>query len=83
MSGSAAHPSTRSDLARADHARPGAVGSYLGFTKAIPFRPYEIKAAFASPTTSSPGSPVRIAGVEVGKVKSVEPRTPAATGAPW
>jgi phospholipid/cholesterol/gamma-HCH transport system substrate-binding protein len=49
------------------------VGLYLGFTKAIPFTPhYEIKAAFASANNIRPGSPVRIAGVEVGKVTSIE-----------
>jgi virulence factor Mce-like protein len=49
------------------------VGLYLGFTKAIPFTPhYEIKAAFASANNIRRGSPVRIAGVEVGKVTSIE-----------
>jgi len=46
---------------------------YLGFTKSIPFKPqYEIKAAFESSNNLKKGSPVRIAGVEVGKVKKVE-----------
>jgi virulence factor Mce-like protein len=46
---------------------------YLGFTKAIPFVPHwEVRAAFASANDLRPGSPVRIAGVEVGKVVSVE-----------
>jgi phospholipid/cholesterol/gamma-HCH transport system substrate-binding protein len=49
------------------------IGLYLGFTKSIPFRPhYEIKAAFASSNNIRPGSPVRIAGVEVGKVTKIE-----------
>ena len=44
-------------------------GVYLGFTKSIPFRHhYEVKAAFKSANNLRPGSPVRIAGVEVGKV---------------
>ena len=48
------------------------VGVYLGFTKSIPFRShYEVKAAFRSANNLRPGSPVRIAGVEVGKVSSV------------
>jgi phospholipid/cholesterol/gamma-HCH transport system substrate-binding protein len=47
---------------------------YLGFTKSIPFKPqYEIKAAFESSNNLKPGSPVRIAGVEVGRVTKVEP----------
>jgi phospholipid/cholesterol/gamma-HCH transport system substrate-binding protein len=46
----------------------------LGFTKTIPFKPkYEIKAAFESSNNLKKGSPVRIAGVEVGKVTKVEP----------
>jgi phospholipid/cholesterol/gamma-HCH transport system substrate-binding protein len=49
------------------------VGVYLGFTKSIPFRShYEVKAAFKSANNLRNGSPVRIAGVEVGKVKKVE-----------
>jgi phospholipid/cholesterol/gamma-HCH transport system substrate-binding protein len=46
---------------------------FLGWTKDIPFtRPYEVKAVFESANSIRVGSPVRIAGVEVGKVKSVE-----------
>lgn len=46
---------------------------FLGFTKTIPFKPqYEIKAAFESSNNLKKGSPVRIAGVEVGKVTKVE-----------
>ena len=49
------------------------VGVYLGFTKSIPFRShYEVKAAFKSANNLRNGSPVRIAGVEVGKVTKVE-----------
>jgi phospholipid/cholesterol/gamma-HCH transport system substrate-binding protein len=50
------------------------VVTYLGFTKDIPFtKPYELKATFASANSIRPGSPVRIAGVNVGKVGKVEP----------
>src|SRR5918998_5323695 len=49
------------------------VGVYLGFTKSIPFRShYEVKAAFKSANNIRTASPVRIAGVEVGKVTKVE-----------
>jgi phospholipid/cholesterol/gamma-HCH transport system substrate-binding protein len=45
---------------------------FLGFTKDIPFtRGYEIKAVFQSANGLRADSPVRIAGVEVGKVKEV------------
>jgi len=48
--------------------------TFLGFTKNLPFTtPFEIKATFQSATSIRPGSPVRIAGVNVGKVKRVEP----------
>ena len=48
--------------------------TFLGFTKSIPFKPqYEIKAAFESSNNLKKGSPVRIAGVEVGKVTKIEP----------
>lgn len=44
--------------------------SLLAFTKRLPFvdRGYEVNAAFTSSTTLANGSPVRIAGVQVGKV---------------
>ena len=46
---------------------------YLGFTKALPFRQhFEINAVFQSSNNLRPNSPVRIAGVEVGKVTKVE-----------
>jgi phospholipid/cholesterol/gamma-HCH transport system substrate-binding protein len=49
------------------------IALFLGFTKDIPFtRPFEVKAVFQSANSIRPSSPVRIAGVEVGKVKSVE-----------
>src|SRR6185295_14292599 len=51
-----------------------AIVAYLGFTKDIPFtHGYEVKAQFESANSIRPNSPVRIAGVEVGKVKKVEP----------
>ncbi len=47
---------------------------FLGWTKDIPFtRPYEVNAVFKSANSIRAGSPVRIAGVEVGKVKEVKP----------
>ena len=50
------------------------VGVLLAWTKELPYQShYEIKAAFESSNNIRPGSPVRIAGVEVGKVTSVEP----------
>jgi virulence factor Mce-like protein len=51
------------------------IGFYLGFTKRVPFtsRGYELHATFENATTLKPNSPVRIAGVNVGKVSSVEP----------
>jgi virulence factor Mce-like protein len=50
-----------------------AVGTYLGFTKELPFGdPYEIRAVFRDATLLQPRSPVRIAGVDVGKVTKVE-----------
>nr|MBA2349008.1 MCE family protein [Solirubrobacterales bacterium] len=57
------------------------IGIYFGFTKSNPFaNPYEVKAVFASATSIRPKSPVRIAGVTIGKVKSVDrqPDTDAA-----
>jgi virulence factor Mce-like protein len=56
------------------------VGFYLGFTKHVPFtsRGYELHATFESATTLKPDSPVRIAGVNVGEVISVEPKGKAA-----
>ena len=47
---------------------------FLGWTKDIPFtKPYEVNAVFESANSIRVGSPVRIAGVEVGKVKAVKP----------
>ena len=50
-----------------------AMGCYLAFTKELPWSDsYEIKAVFGSAQNIRPESPVRIAGVNVGKVVSVE-----------
>ncbi|MDX6663952.1 MAG: phospholipid/cholesterol/gamma-HCH transport system substrate-binding protein [Solirubrobacteraceae bacterium] len=49
------------------------IGTYLGFTKSIPFRHhYEISAVFRTANNVKPGSFVRIAGVNVGKVTDVQ-----------
>jgi phospholipid/cholesterol/gamma-HCH transport system substrate-binding protein len=48
--------------------------AYFGFSKTNPFaNPYEFKAVFNDVNNLKPKSPVRIAGVEVGKVTKVEP----------
>ena len=53
-----------------------ALFGYFGFTKANPFsNPYELTAVFGNVNNLKPRSPVRIAGVEVGKVKKVVPVT--------
>ncbi|MGI8512277.1 MAG: MlaD family protein, partial [Solirubrobacteraceae bacterium] len=50
------------------------VATYFGFTKANPFsHPYRLQASFKTVNNLKPNSPVRIAGIEVGKVKKVEP----------
>src|SRR5438067_714697 len=47
--------------------------TYFGFTGVDPFaHPYELKAVFRNANNLAPRSPVRIAGVEVGKVTTVE-----------
>jgi phospholipid/cholesterol/gamma-HCH transport system substrate-binding protein len=50
------------------------VGPYLAFTKHVPFTSYgyELNATFANSANIAKNSPVRIAGVEVGKVISTE-----------
>ncbi|HKF79889.1 MAG TPA: MlaD family protein [Thermoleophilaceae bacterium] len=48
--------------------------TYFGFTGTNPFsHPYELKAMFADARNLQQEAPVRIAGVEVGKVKKIEP----------
>ncbi len=50
------------------------VASYFAYTQANPFaNPYELEAQFNTVNNLQPDAPVRIAGVEVGIVKSVEP----------
>src|SRR5690349_14017006 len=50
------------------------IGPYLAFTKHVPFTRYgfEVKATFANSANIATNSPVRIAGIEVGKVVSTE-----------
>jgi ABC-type transporter Mla subunit MlaD len=48
--------------------------TFEGFTRYNPFRsPFELKATFATANNLQPKSPVRIAGVDVGVVKEIEP----------
>jgi phospholipid/cholesterol/gamma-HCH transport system substrate-binding protein len=48
------------------------VAAYFGFTKSLPFRHhYTVQAVFPSANNIRPGSPVRIAGVNAGKVTKV------------
>jgi phospholipid/cholesterol/gamma-HCH transport system substrate-binding protein len=59
-----------------------AIFTFEVFTHANPFAsPYELKATFANATNVRTNSPVRIAGVEVGKVKKVEAAGPDSTAA--
>jgi phospholipid/cholesterol/gamma-HCH transport system substrate-binding protein len=56
------------------------LATYLGFTKHVPFtHGFRVQAVFESANSIRPNSPVRIAGVNVGKVKSIarEPGTNA------
>ena len=49
--------------------------AYFGFTKSNPFaNPYELHAMFRDVQNLKKRSPVRIAGVEVGKVTKIEPK---------
>jgi virulence factor Mce-like protein len=49
-----------------------AIGTYLGFTKHIPFtHGFQLKAVFTSANSIRKNSPVRIAGVNVGKVTGI------------
>jgi len=51
-----------------------AAGTYFAFTKSNPFsNPYELNAVFENTNRLANRSPVRIAGVDVGKVAKVEP----------
>ncbi len=50
------------------------VAVYFAFAKDVPFtKPYELKAVFNNAAVLQTNSPVRIAGVEVGKVAKVKP----------
>lgn len=50
------------------------LGTFFAFTKINPFAsPYELEAVFQQANRLAERSPVRIAGVNVGEVKSVEP----------
>jgi phospholipid/cholesterol/gamma-HCH transport system substrate-binding protein len=50
------------------------IGTYLAFTKDIPFtKPFELKATFENSAPIQKNQAVRIAGVEVGKVSKIEP----------
>jgi phospholipid/cholesterol/gamma-HCH transport system substrate-binding protein len=68
------------DLRRSNPVRFGivlilviAVAVYFGFSKHIPFtHGFRLKAVFSSAQNISPKSPVRIAGVTIGQVSSVE-----------
>jgi len=49
------------------------IAVYFGFTKHIPFKHgFRLKAVFATAVNIHPKSPVRIAGVNVGKVSSIQ-----------
>ena len=55
-----------------------AIASVLAFTKQLPWGDaYEVKAVFSSAQNVRPDSPVRIAGVNVGKVTTIEHLTSA------
>ena len=57
------------------------VFSLFGFSRYNPFaHPYKLHATFQSANNLQPKSPVRIAGVDIGKVTDVEPLK-SATGA--
>ncbi len=50
-----------------------AVGTYFGFSKSNPLaNPFVLKAAFRTANDVKPKSPVRVAGVNIGKVTKVE-----------
>lgn len=59
-----------------------AVAAFFAFSKNNPFSaPYKLTAVFETANNLKPNSPVRIAGVEVGKVKKVEALTGRDNGA--
>jgi virulence factor Mce-like protein len=58
------------------------VFSFFGFSRYNPFaHPYKLHATFQSANNLQPKSPVRIAGVDVGKVTEVEPIKGSGSGA--
>ena len=59
------------------------VAAYLGFRKDVPFlnSPYTIKMAVRDTSGINARSPVRIAGVEVGRVEKIEHTSPGARSA--
>jgi phospholipid/cholesterol/gamma-HCH transport system substrate-binding protein len=59
------------------------VATYLGFRKDVPFlnSPYTIKMAVRDTNGINARSPVRIAGVEVGRVETIEHTSPGARSA--
>lgn len=59
-----------------------AIGTWFAFAKDIPFtKGYEMTAVFDNTSALSVGSPVRIAGVEIGKVTEVESAGEGSTAA--
>lgn len=60
-----------------------AVGTYLGFSKDLPLvnRPFELQAVFPTSNNIRTNSPVRVAGVNVGKVTRIERVRPGAPAA--
>ncbi|WP_205699106.1 MlaD family protein [Conexibacter sp. SYSU D00693] len=59
-----------------------AVVGYFGYTKANPLaNPFELRAAMRDAGGVKAGAPVRVAGVDVGKVASVEPAGDGSKGA--
>jgi ABC-type transporter Mla subunit MlaD len=58
-----------------------AIGFYLAFTKSIPFTSpgYQVNATFANAVNIAINSPIRIAGINVGKVTDVSPAGDATT----
>jgi ABC-type transporter Mla subunit MlaD len=58
-----------------------AVGFYLAFTKSIPFTSpgYQVNATFTNAVNIAINSPIRIAGINVGKVTDVSPAGDATT----
>lgn len=73
-------PTLRSDRTGMSPVKVGVISAvviviiaYFGFTKAIPFdHGFRLNAVFQSANSIRPNSPVRIAGVNVGKVTGVE-----------